>query len=178
MVTLLLVNYAWITLTSRKKRILPSYWLLHMHHISGYSVLPPPASAFVKSDYPVPLNLLAGLSVCITLLVGLHVCNYVLSSQGQWAELTYILFFPQVTRHSLILRGYDLTQKRDFSSDGLTALWWTSLWLMWCPSQPLPFPLGSFVQPHPPHPLCSCTKMNVSNQTACKTKYYPGRYHD
>lgn len=27
--------------------------------------------------------------------------------------------------------------------------------------------------PRTPH-LCSCTKMNVSNQTACKTKYYPG----
>lgn len=79
------------------------------------------------------------------------VCNYILSSQGQWAELTYIVFFPQVNQCSLILRGYDLVQKGDFSLGGLSALWWTSLWLMWGPSQPLPFPLGSFVQP--PHAL-------------------------
>lgn len=43
----------------KKEHILPSYWLLHMHRTPGYSVLPHPALAFLKSDYPVRLDLSA-----------------------------------------------------------------------------------------------------------------------
>lgn len=148
-----------------------------MHRTPGPSALPRPALAFVKADRPVSFRLLASESVCITLLVGLHGCDYVLSSQGQWTELTYSFVFPTGNSAFTNSEGLYLIQKRDFSSDGLCFV--------------VEFPSGScdvrttlslFLLVHlfklpTPCLLFQKAEMNVSNQAACEAKYYTGRHH-